>query len=192
VDTMTESSLSTILWRRQDPRGHDAARLQSLGTGWRLDGCAVFADPAGPCLVTYMVDCDAAWRTIAVRVSGWAGAQPIALDLRADVGRRWTMNGRPVPMVDGCEDVDLSFTPATNLLPVRRLRLPEGLAADVRAAWLGFPSLELEAIEQVYAHQGGGQYGYQSDGGNFTATLETRSDGFVTRYGDLWIVEPGA
>ena len=145
------------------PPGHDAARLQALGTGWRLDGCAVFVDTSGPCLVTYMVDCDAAWRTTAVRVAGWAGTQPIAIDLRADTGRRWTLNGRDVPAVDGCDDVDLSFTPATNLLPIRRLRLAEGTRTGVRAAWLAFPALELEPLEQVYAHLGGGRYRYESE-----------------------------
>ena len=183
---------STVLaWRRLVPPGHDAARLQALGTGWRLDGCAVFVDTTGPCLVTYMVDCDAAWRTTAVRVAGWAGTQPIAIDLRADTGRRWTLNGRDVPAVDGCDDVDLSFTPATNLLPIRRLRLAEGTRTGVRAAWLAFPALELEPLEQVYAHLTDGRYRYESEGG-FTADLETRPDGFVTRYGDLWAVETGA
>ena len=75
---MTVAGSTVLAWRRLVPPGHDAARLQALGTGWRLDGCAVFVDTAGPCLVTYMVDCDAAWRSTAVRVAGWAGTQPIA------------------------------------------------------------------------------------------------------------------
>jgi hypothetical protein len=186
---MSESSLSTILWRRHAPPGHDAAQVHALGTGWRLAGCAVFADEAGPCLMTYRVEIDADWRTTGARVEGWAGAQPIAIDIRADAGRRWTLNGQPVPAVDGCDDVDLSFTPATNLLPMRRLRLAAGQEAEVRAAWLGFPGLSLEPLEQRYTHRGGGRYDYVSDGGTFVAELETRGDGFVTRYGDLWVVE---
>jgi hypothetical protein len=186
---MSEFHLSTILWRREDPPGHDAACLQSRDSGWRLDGCAIFADETGPCRVTYHVDIDAGWRTTAARVEGWAGAQPIAIDIRADEARRWTLNGHAVAAVHGCDDVDLGFTPATNLLPVRRLRLAAGQGAEVRAAWLGFPSLELEPIEQRYTHHGGGHYRYLSDGGTFVAELETRADGFVTRYGDLWVVE---
>ena len=68
---------------------------------------------------------------------------------------------------------------------------PRARATGVRAAWLAFPALELEPLEQVYAHLDGGRYRYESEGG-FTADLETRSDGFVTRYGDLWFVETGA
>ena len=126
------------------PPGHDAARLQALGTGWRLDGCAVFVDTAGPCLVTYMVDCDAAWRSTAVRVAGFGPhpGQGIAmLDLRADTGRRWTLNSSDVPAVNGCEDVNL-VRAGDDLLPIRRLRLSGRADWRRRAAWLAFPALD--------------------------------------------------
>ena len=82
--------------------------------------------------------------------------------------------------MDGCDDVDFSFTPATNLLPIRRLRLAEGARTGVRAAWLAFPALELEPLEQVYAHLDGGRYRYESEGG-FTADLENPTRRFRRR-----------
>jgi hypothetical protein len=39
---------------------------------------------------------------------------------------------------EGCLDIDLGFSPSTNLLPIRRLTLAVGEAATVRAAWLPF------------------------------------------------------
>ena len=41
--------------------------------------------------------------------------------------------------VDGCRDIDLNFSPSTNVLPIRRLSLDVGDQAAVRAAWLRFP-----------------------------------------------------
>jgi hypothetical protein len=109
--------------------------------------------------------------------------------MEADAARRWMLNGRACPEVTGCDDVDLSFTPATNLLPIRRLRLAVGAQASVRAAWLRFPELTLELLEQAYTRVAETQYRYESRGGEFVALLETNTSGFVTRYPDLWQVE---
>jgi hypothetical protein len=188
---MTEPHASTIVWRRLDRLGHDSARLQRLGDGWRLDGAAVFMDPAGPCRLDYVVDCDETFRTSVARVAGWVGTEPVAIEIHADADRHWTMNGRSVPEVAGCEDVDLSITPATNLLPIRRLSLARGARAPVRAAWLAFPELALAPLDQIYQHVSNGRFHYAS-GNDFTAELETRPDGFVTHYSGLWIAESAA
>jgi hypothetical protein len=65
---------------------------------------------------------------------------------------------------------------------IRRLALPVGSEAPVRAAWLRFPSLELEPLEQVYRHVTEWKYRYESNGGSFTADLAVDDAGFVTLY----------
>ncbi|HEX6204074.1 MAG TPA: putative glycolipid-binding domain-containing protein, partial [Thermoanaerobaculia bacterium] len=114
------------LWRRLDLPGHDAALLRALEQGWQLDGAAVFSHEGRACCLRYSVHADDRWRTTSARVTGWLGARHVALHLLADPERRWSLNGTPVPEVTGCLDVDLAFTPATNLLPIRRLDLPIG------------------------------------------------------------------
>ena len=79
-------------------------------------------------------------------------------------------------------DVDLNFSPSTNLLPIRRLALEVGSEAAVRAAWLRFPGFALEPLEQVYRRAAVGLYRYESAGGQFRADLEVDESGFVTRY----------
>ncbi len=189
---MTGSGQATILWRRLDLAGHDAARLHETRDGWRLEGSAVFLAGCGACRLDYAVACDASWRTSAAQVSGWLGPTAVALDIRVDSRRQWTVNGRTVAEVAGCDDIDLSFTPATNLLPVRRLRLAVGAREPVRTAWLRTPELTVEALDQVYERLTASWFRYESSGGTFTTELEVRPDGFVTRYGDLWVVETPA
>jgi hypothetical protein len=94
----------------------------------------------------------------------------------------------------GCVDLDLSFSPATNLLPVRRLALPVGQAAPVRAAWLRFPECRLEPLEQRYHRMDAERYRYESGAGTeiFRAELRVTSVGFVAEYAGRWRVEtPG-
>jgi Uncharacterized protein conserved in bacteria len=102
---------------------------------------------------------------------------------------RWRLNDADCPAVTGCLDLDLSFTPATNLLPIRRLALPIGETAAVRSAWLTFPALTLEPLDQVYRRTHATTYAYESDGGSFSTELEVNGDGFVTRYPNLWEAE---
>lgn len=174
-----------VLWRRLDRAGHEAACLRREGDGWRLEGSAALLHEGKPCGLAYHVLCDAAWRTRSCRVTGWLGERSVDVDIAVDGDQRWTLNGEACPDVDGCIDVDLNFSPSTNLLPIRRLALAIGASAPVRAAWLRFPSFRLELLEQVYRRTGETAYRYESAGGAFTADLEVDAAGFVTRYPGL-------
>jgi uncharacterized protein len=132
------------------------------------------------------VVCDAAWRTVSARVAGWLDITPIEVVIGADTTRSWTLNGRPCPELQGCEDIDLSFSPATNLLPIRRAGLAVGARVSVRAAWLRFPAITLESLDQTYERVSESRYRYESRGGSFVALLETNAAGFVTHYPGLW------
>lgn len=178
-----------VLWRRLDLPGHDWARLSPRDGGWLLSGTALFAHEGLPCRLEYRVLCDAAFRTESATVEGWAGSEPVRVRLAADADRRWSLDSREQPQVQGCIDVDLGFTPATNLLALRRLDLPVGAAADVRSAWLDFPGFAMEPLPQSYRRTSDTTYAYESDGGAFTAELRANAAGFVVRYPGLWSEE---
>ena len=177
---------SSALWRRLDLPGHDAVRLTERAGGWLLAGVAVFAHEARACCLRYSVEADGEWRTRRARVEGWAGDEPIDLRIEVGEGALWSLDGVPQPAVSGCVDVDLAFTPATNTLPIRRLGLAMGESGPVTAAWLRFPELVLEPLDQVYARESAERYGYESGGGSFHAQLVVAPDGLVVRYSGLW------
>lgn len=175
-----------ILWRRLDLPGHEIALVENTGNGWRLCGTAIFAYGRRPCRLDYIVSCDASWATTGAAVTGTVGDDPVDLRVAVDYERRWHANGVECPVVEGCIDIDFGFSPSTNLLPIRRLRLPEGQSAAVRAAWLPFPALVFEVLPQVYRRDGEHTYRYESRGGAFARTLTVNVAGFVTSYPDLW------
>lgn len=166
--------MTSILWRRLDSPGHDAARLRRMDALWQLDGAAVFGHQGKPCRLDYVVTCDESWRTMSAHVSGSLGNE--AIDLRI------------CPEVDGCTDVDLNFSPSTNLLPIRRLNLSVGAEAKVRAAWLRFPGFALEPLEQVYRRVSDDRYGYESNNG-FVSELRVDRSGLVIEYPHSWSAE---
>jgi hypothetical protein len=180
----------TILWRRLDRPGHETARLERDGEHWVLTGAALFLHEGRPCRLDYRVRCDAGWRTVGGRVTGWIGPAPVDVVVEVAPGGRWSLNGRECPAVTGGVDLDLHFSPSTNLLPIRRLGLGVGQAAPVRAAWLRFPGFTLEPLAQVYRRLGDTLYRYESGGGAFAAELTVDEAGMVTRYPGFAAVEP--
>ena len=186
------SADASILWSRLDRPGHESARLIQSAGSWHLTGSAVFAEKGQPVRLDYLIICDAAWKTQSAIVAGWIGNREIAIEIVVTPDARWLLNNEPVPSVRGCLDIDLNFSPSTNLLPVRRLNLPVGHEAALRAAWLRFPSFELEALEQVYRRVSSRTFIYESGGGRFTAQLDVNDVGFPTNYAGLWRAEASA
>jgi uncharacterized protein len=183
------STESMILWRRLDHPGHEIAELGAIDGGWRLAGVALVAYEKKPCALEYRIECDAAWQTRTVHIRGHIDGVAASLELSRSPQGVWHMNGAPVPEVQGCIDVDLGFSPATNLLPIRRLSLAIGGRADVHAAWVRFPELTLEVLEQTYTRMSVEKYIYESAGGRFKRELLVNVDGFVLDYPGLWRVE---
>lgn len=189
MDTAVLTDPISILWRRIDLPGHEIATLAALGECWELSGTAIFTSPKGPCKLDYAVICDSAWRTKAARISGMVGGDAVSLIVSADAQRRWHLNGTECPAVEGCIDIDLGFSPSTNLLPIRRLALNVDEEAAVKAAWLPFPSLAFEPLPQLYRRDGATTWHYESRGGVFVRKLEVNAAGFVTSYPDVWQAE---
>jgi hypothetical protein len=181
----------TILWRRLDQAGHESARLSYRDFSWHLNGTSLFAHQLKPCRLDYLVICNRKWQTVFGRVNGWVGDRPINIEISADRSRRWQLNGKENPEVEGCIDLDLNFSPSTNLLPIRRLDLAVGNEANVRAAWLRFPAFTFEPLDQLYRRTDRATYHYESGGGAFVAELRVSEAGFVTHYSDFFeIVAP--
>jgi len=179
----------TMLWRRLDVPGHDACALRRIASGWRLEGTALFALDVHPCHLTYEVECDMNWSGRSARVRGWIGRQSIDLLIVSRPGSRWEMDGVEHPIVAGCLDVDLSFTPATNFFALRRLALNVGDYAQAPAAWLSFPELQLERLEQRYERVTHDAYDYRAPSVDYAETLRMSPTGFVTHYPGLWELE---
>ena len=180
-----------ILWRRLDRPGHESARIFSRDSRWHLTGTAAFAHEGQACRLDYLIACDVEWRTVSAKVAGWVGEETIESDVSVSPDHLWRLNGAEQPAVAGCIDLDLNFSPSTNLLPIRRLNLAVGEEASVRAAWLRFPSFTLEPLEQVYRRTGAGTYVYESAGGRFVRELKVDEAGFVTLYPGFWQSESG-
>ena len=179
---------ASILWRRLDAPGHDACRLERDGLGWRLAGTAVFLLSGEPANLSYLVSCDASWKTLSGRVFGAIGRRAVEHEVTRDEGR-WRLDGEAVAGLEHLEDLDLSFTPATNLLQAKRADLPIGKPVRLPAAWLNLETGALTALEQIYERRGADALYYRAPEIGYEGLLELAPNGFVRRYPGLWQAE---
>jgi uncharacterized protein len=157
--------------------------VTELPNGFELSSLILLAQDELASVVRYRILVDQNWLTksVTVEVDG-SGRDP--LTLRRNTTGQWQRNGETAADLAGLTDVDLEWSPSTNSLPIRRLRLQPDMSATVVAAWVRFPSLAVERLEQSYERLDERRYRYRA--GDFRAELEVDGDGLVTSYGRNW------
>lgn len=178
--------LGSVLWQRLDRPGIELCRLWRNANSYRLEGTVLTLEEGTPAEVRYQVLCNERWETQVARIMLTLEGSTRTVEIRRDGSGRWRRGGEEVREVNGSADIDLSFTPATNTLPIRRLSLQVGQSAAVRATWLRLPHLSVEALDQRYTRLDATRYRYESAGGAFVAELEVDELGLVIRYGEWW------
>lgn len=182
---MTGGRPVSVLWRDRESGGLDRCVLSpGADGGHRLSGTVLLAQDDVPFEVRYTVMVDAGWRTRSVGMHVQTGDGDARLALLADGDGGWTVGREPVAELDGCLDVDLVVTPATNTLPIRRLDLAVGDAAEIAVAWVRFPELTIEVQEQRYERQAPDLYRYSA--GPYAAELVVDGNGLVVDYEEAW------
>jgi uncharacterized protein len=180
-----DEAMRQALWQRLDVPGHDACRLVELPSGWLLQGTAVFLEANAPACLSYEVSCDPQWMCQSARVHGFHGGRSLDIRIERDSAGHFTLDDAPSELPAGL-DLDLGFTPATNLIQLRRLDLRVCQAADAPAAWLDLGSDSLTLLEQRYERLGPSHYWYEAPRVPYAATLEVTATGFVRSYPRLW------
>ena len=180
---------ATVLWRHLHANGRDVCDLWRSAHGWILSGTSIYREGTEICHFRYRVECDDAWLTRSARVQGSWGEAGIDVAVSVDERRRWTLNGSAVPAVEGCVDIDLNFTPATNLIQLRRLALAVGSQSDAPAAWFRVPGFSLQLLPQSYRRASVPCYDYLAPTVGYGGLLQVHELGFVLEYPGLWTAE---
>lgn len=172
----------TARWCAWDGSGLDECRVAIGPAGVDLKG-EVAAEPGDRPWCRYAIACDASWRTRAVSVDLADGRR---LRLASDGAGNWTRDGEPVPELAGALDVDLSGTPATNTLPIRRLALRIGDRARIPCAYVELPSLAVRLEAQRYTRLAETRYHFESPSHGFARDVEVDAEGLVVSYPGLF------
>lgn len=184
-----------VLWTPWTKPGLEHLRLASGDDGFTADSLLIGVTDEQPFRVHYRILGDAQWRVREVRMSLLDDPRR-ELWLRADGEGHWTTgDGVSLPALDGCIDIDISATPFTNTLPIRRLGLRPGASAEFPVVFISVPALRCEDANHAHglqrytcveARTDGGVYRFDSLRSGFTVALPTDVDGLVRDYPELF------
>src|SRR2546428_594342 len=96
----------------------------------------------------YEITCNSNWKVKEWGLTLLRGNRE-SIKIQTDGQGHWsTHTGDPVPSLEGCIDFDISATPFTNTLPIRRLALSPGQSAELLDAYASIPEIELKPERQ--------------------------------------------
>jgi hypothetical protein len=183
--------LRTGFWRWINRTGLERCELHRAAEEWILRGTLLVMAKGLPTEARYEVVCDNLWRTRRAHISLRDKSGDRFLNVSVE-NHCWFADGRLNPALTSCTDIDLEWSPSTNTLPIRRLGLAVGArSGPVVAAWVRFPSLELQPLAQEYERISERCYRYTSSGGAFSAELSVDDEGLVIDYEGIWKREAG-
>ncbi len=174
----------TVVWRSLWFQGTEFCRLWQTRDGWRFSGTAIGTMNDRPMRTEYEIHCDAQWRTHRLELARELGGESKKVSLIVEGRGGWRSGAEELSALAACLDADLGVTPATNTLPIRRLALKVGESKKIIAAWVKFPSLEIQPLAQTYTRLAENRYRYESPG--FSAELQVDELGLVITYENGW------
>ena len=131
-------------WATWDGAHTETATVRWENEGWTIGGIV------GRERVQYAIRTSATWRVRQFLL--FRDLDEPDLWLVTDSAGRWgEMNGAHRPELDGCYDVHLDCTPLTTILPIRRLQLHVGDAAELPVVTIDPETLQVQRVVQRYA-----------------------------------------
>ena len=182
-----------IMWSPWTGPGLEHLHLRQRQEDNVADSLILGVEEQRPFRVRYEIHCDQQWRLRAAYLALLSGSSQ-SLHLFTDGEGAWTTeSGETIPSLKGCLDVDISATPFTNTLPIRRLALQPGSSATLNMVYIAIPQMQIKVAEQRYTclevTSSEGRYRYESLASGvswFTAELVVDADGLVLDYPGLF------
>lgn len=174
--------MSEVVWIGVNESSREACRIESGPQGVTVTGH--IEGGLGACSYTLRTTRGWVFTDLVVR----AGERKLELRLS---DRGWEVDGRARPDLRSAREVDLSVSPLSNTLPIRRLGLAVGESADITTAYIRVPELDVTTDPQRYTRTGENVYLYESRDSDFHRSITVDGEGLVVEYPGLFTREDG-
>lgn len=136
--------------------------------------------------IQYHIIVNQAWHAMELAISINMNNKTDDFLFRGNGEGAWQFNGKNAPELEGCIDVDISFTPFTNTLPIRRLNLNPGETREIKVLYVDVLEKKVSLLKQQYRCMAAGSYRYRNVPNDFEAVIRTDENGYVTDYPGLF------
>jgi hypothetical protein len=173
-----------VIWEGTDWKSMECLEWSSRGAGSVINSQLMGVIDEEPFHYKYRIETDEQWQTEYFLVHDLLDTNN-KLELRSDKNGRWFDNDAELSALQGCRDIDISLTPFTNTLPIRRLHLEKGVKQTIEVLYIKLPVFEISRVTQHYTMLAEDRYVYEGVFRNFVAELPVDSHKMVMDYPGL-------
>jgi uncharacterized protein len=180
--------LKDLVWEKLDGLGYEHLKVFDTDSGYRVDSLIIVQHLNSIQRVHYEATLDSGWAMETVKIT--LVNQSKSLYLQTDGNGLWfDKDLDEIPALQGCRDIDISATPFTNSLPIKRVGWRLNEQQDFHMVYISVPNLSIKKVKQTYTlkeeNNKSKKYNYESN--TFTSEIEVDSDGFVLDYPTLFV-----
>jgi uncharacterized protein len=174
-------------WRPKTQNGFEALFFDEEASAFFGDSVVLGIEEGEAFRLHYRLWLNLQWQVISFRIGHLLYGAEYRFSRDAnDSWMRDDLLGNDEGQWEGCTDLDISCTPFTNSLPIRRLKLEIGQSADINVLFVECPQLRIKTARQRYERLSELEYRFTSLDVDFTATVTVDAEGFVTDYPGLF------
>jgi hypothetical protein len=178
-------STTVARWQDWDGKGIEHLVLREEAGEIVAESVVIATVEENHLAVRYRIVCDGSWRVKQVEIDQIGSGASVRL--AGDGAGKWVDGkGIAMPKLAGAIDIDLSMSPFTNTLPIRRLKLEKGKSREILAVYILAPGFSISTDRQRYTCLGENRYRYDSVDTDFTREIEVDANGLIIDYPGLF------
>jgi hypothetical protein len=175
----------TARWNPTEGAGLEHLELHARAGGYLAKSQVIGEDDGTRYAFIYEIQMDQGWRVLSFRIDSIDGQTRTCTS--PSPGLWQDARGAHLKELDGCIDVDFTFTCFTNTLPVRRTGFEKGQARSFQMLYVYFDRLVPVADGQRYTCiEPGRRFLFEATDGSFTREIEFDDYGLVQNYPGLY------
>jgi hypothetical protein len=132
----------------------------------------------------YSLTCEPSWKVRNLNLELVETKEKLKIE--SDGYGNWSTDLGIIPKLHGAVDIDISATPFTNTLPIRRLKLGKKQHAEILVVYITIPELAVDIDRQRYTCLSKYVYRFEQINSDFSQKMEVDKDGLVVTYPGLF------
>lgn len=176
-----------IVWKALHYLMMEYCNVEITDTDIRIDGTIVGYGEDTPFSVTYDIITDRLWQVTSLEMAVEKSGETSWISLQREPGEHWTQSGHARPEWEDCIDIDISLTPLTNTLPIRRLSQELNERQQIEVLYINIFKGEIKPVKQWYTRLAENKYLFEGVAKDFKAEIIVDDEGLVKDYEGLFI-----
>lgn len=173
-------SWQAIAWQSEEK-----GMLQETFQGWEVKSSIKGIYEDKPFTLHYAITLNKGWEAQAFHINFFLGAHHQDISF-SRASRQWLRDGEVQPALAGCIDIDITATPFTNTLPIRRLQYLPGMPREIEVLYIDIFEGSIRPVRQLYTLTDAYHYHFHQPAIAFDVDITVDDDCLVTDYPNLF------